>query len=311
MASPPTNIPAPRTEFIDPRTGLMSREWYRFFFQQFEQVGGGAGLTHNVLTGLQGGAGGNYYHLGLTDYTGNGTGTLVRSTSAALVTPALGTPASGVITNCTGSPALVITNCTGSPALVITNCSGSPTLTAPLLGTPASGNISNCTGSPTLTAPLLGTPASGVITNCTGTPTLDITSCTGSPSLTTLTATGNIRITGAGSLGYSTGSGGAVTQLINKTTGVTLNKSNGKITMEATTAMGAGASAVFTLTNSFIAVTDAVIANIATGGTANAYTIDVLTVATGSVGLRVVNFSAGSLTEAVVVSFAIIKAVAA
>jgi len=278
MANPPTNIPAPRVGFIDPRTGLMAREWYRFFFQQFEQVGGGAGLTHNVLTGLQGGAGGNYYHLGLTDYTGNGTGTLVRSTSPALVTPALGTPASGVISNCTGSPALVITNCTGSP---------------------------------TLTAPLLGTPASGVITNCTGTPTLDITSCTGSPSLTTVTATGNIRITGTGSLGYSTGSGGAVTQLTSKSTGVTLNKSNGKITMEATTAIGIGASVVFTLTNSFIAVTDAVIANIATGGTANAYTVDVLTVAAGSVGLRVTNISAGILSEAVVVSFAIIKAVAA
>jgi hypothetical protein len=68
---------------------------------------------------------------------------------------------------------------------------------------------------------------------------------------------------------------------------------------------------VFTLTNSFIAVTDAVIANIATGGTANAYTIDVLTVAAGSVGLRVTNITAGSLSEAVVVSFAIIKAVAA
>ena len=289
MADPPTNIPAPRVGFIDPRTGLMAREWYRFFFQQFEQVGGGAGLTHNVLTGLQGGAGGNYYHLGLTDYTGNGTGTLVRSTSPALVTPALGTPSSGVITSCTGSPTLVITNCTGSP-----------TLTAPLLGTPASGVITNCTGSPTLTAPLLGTPASG-----------DISNCTGSPSLTTVTATGNIRITGAGSLGYSTGSGGAVTQLTNKTTGVTLNKSNGKITMEATTAIGIGASVVFTLTNSFIAVTDAVIANIATGGTANAYTVDVLTVAVGSVGLRVTNISAGILSEAVVLSFAIIKAVAA
>lgn len=278
MANPPTNIPAPRVGFIDPRTGLMAREWYRFFFQQFEQVGGGAGLTHNVLTGLQGGAGGNYYHLSLADYTGNGTGTLVRSTSPVLVTPALGTPSSGVITSCTGSPTLVITNCTGSP---------------------------------TLTAPLLGTPASGVITNCTGTPTLDITSCTGSPSLTALTATGNIRITGTGILGYSTGSGGAVTQLTSKTTGVTLNKSNGKITMEATAAIGIGASVVFALTNSFIAVTDAVIANIATGGTANAYTIDVLTVAAGSVGLRVTNITAGSLSEAVVVSFAIIKAVAA
>ena len=278
MASPPTNIPAPRVGFIDPRTGLMAREWYRFFFQQFEQVGGGAGLTHNVLAGLQGGAGGNYYHLGLTDYTGNGTGTLVRSTSPVLVTPALGTPSSGIVTNCTGSPTLVITNCTGSP---------------------------------TLTAPLLGTPASGVITNCTGAPTLDITSCTGSPSLTAVTATGNIRITGTGSLGYSTGSGGAVTQLTSKTTGVTLDKSNGKITMEATTAIGIAASVVFTLTNSFIAVTDAVIANIATGGTANAYTVDVLTVAAGSVGLRVTNISAGSLSEAVVVSFAIIRAVAA
>jgi hypothetical protein len=289
MASPPTNIPAPRVSIIDERTGLLSREWYRFFFQQFEQVGGGAGLTHNVLTGLQGGAGGNYYHLGLTDYTGNGTGTLVRSTSAVLVTPALGTPSSGVITSCTGSPALVITNCTGSP-----------TLTAPLLGTPASGVITNCTGSPTLTAPLLGTPASG-----------DITNCTGSPTLTALTATGNIRISGTGSLGYSTGSGGAVTQLTSKTTGVTLNKSNGKVTMEATTAIGIGASVVFALTNSFIAVTDAVIANIATGGTANAYTVDVLTVAAGGVGLRVTNISVGILSEAVVVSFAIIKAVAA
>jgi hypothetical protein len=289
MASAPTNIPAPRVSIIDERTGLLSREWYRFFFQQFEQIGGGLGLTHNGLTGLQGGAGGAYYHLGLTDYTGNGTGTLVRSTSPALVTPALGTPSSGVITNCTGSP----------------------TLTAPALGTPASGVITNCTGSPTLTAPLLGTPASGVITNCTGTPTLDITSCTGSPTLTALTATGNIRITGTGSLGYSTGSGGAVTQLTSKTTGVTLDKSNGKITMEATTAIGIGASVVFTLTNSFIAVTDAVIANIATGGTANAYTVNVLTVAAGSVGLRVTNISVGILSEAVVVSFAIIKAVAA
>ena len=300
MASPPTNIPAPRVNIIDERTGLLSREWYRFFFQQFEQVGGGLGLTHNGIAGLQGGAGGDYYHLGLIDYVGNGTGALVRSTSAALVTPALGTPSSGVITNCTGSPTLTAP-ALGTPVSGdISNCTGSPTLTAPLLGTPASGVITNCTGSPTLTAPLLGTPASG-----------DISNCTGSPTLTALTATGNIRITGTGSLGYSTGSGGAVTQLTSKTTGVTLDKSNGKITMEATTAIGIAASVVFTLTNNFIAVTDAVIANIATGGTANAYTVNVLTVAAGSVGLRVTNISAGILSEAVVVSFAIIKAVAA
>lgn len=32
------NVPAPRTDFIDKRTGLMSREWYRFFVSLFNQV---------------------------------------------------------------------------------------------------------------------------------------------------------------------------------------------------------------------------------------------------------------------------------
>jgi len=36
-----TNIPAPRTEFIDPKTGLISREWYRFFVNLYTLVGSG------------------------------------------------------------------------------------------------------------------------------------------------------------------------------------------------------------------------------------------------------------------------------
>jgi hypothetical protein len=36
-----TNIPAPRVNFIDDRTGLMSREWYRFFLNLFTLTGGG------------------------------------------------------------------------------------------------------------------------------------------------------------------------------------------------------------------------------------------------------------------------------
>jgi len=36
-----TQIPAPRVDFIDPRTGLMSREWYRFFFNLFNLTGAG------------------------------------------------------------------------------------------------------------------------------------------------------------------------------------------------------------------------------------------------------------------------------
>jgi hypothetical protein len=36
-----TNIPAPRVPFIDERTGLMAREWYRFFLNLFTLAGGG------------------------------------------------------------------------------------------------------------------------------------------------------------------------------------------------------------------------------------------------------------------------------
>lgn len=47
MPSPPniTNIPAPRTPVIDERTGLMSREWYRFFFNLFNLTGSGDNWT--------------------------------------------------------------------------------------------------------------------------------------------------------------------------------------------------------------------------------------------------------------------------
>lgn len=37
-----TNIPAPRVPFIDERTGLMSREWYRFFLNLFNLTGSGS-----------------------------------------------------------------------------------------------------------------------------------------------------------------------------------------------------------------------------------------------------------------------------
>lgn len=36
-----TQIPAPRVDFIDKRTGLMAREWYRFFVNIYDIAGGG------------------------------------------------------------------------------------------------------------------------------------------------------------------------------------------------------------------------------------------------------------------------------
>lgn len=40
-----TNIPAPRVAFIDPHTGLMAREWYRFFLSLFTLTGSGQNPT--------------------------------------------------------------------------------------------------------------------------------------------------------------------------------------------------------------------------------------------------------------------------
>lgn len=114
-----------------------------------------------------------------------------------------------------------------------------------------------------------------------------------------------------GGIGYGTGAGGAVTQVTNKTTSVTLNTVCGQVTMEATTAIGAGANATFTLTNSAIATTDVVVCCIDSGGTANAYTAQCVAVGAGSCAIKVTNTTAGSLSEAPVINFAVIKAVAA
>lgn len=40
-----TNIPSNRVEFIDSRTGLISREWYRFFLNLFNLAGAGGNQT--------------------------------------------------------------------------------------------------------------------------------------------------------------------------------------------------------------------------------------------------------------------------
>jgi hypothetical protein len=110
-------------------------------------------------------------------------------------------------------------------------------------------------------------------------------------------------------LGYKTGSGGTVTQGTSKTTAVTLNKINGEIVMHAEE-LADDATAAFTLTNSTIAATDVVIVNVASVGTAGAYQVTVGAVAAGSCSISVLNVSGGSLSQAIKLNFAVIKAVA-
>jgi hypothetical protein len=79
-------------------------------------------------------------------------------------------------------------------------------------------------------------------------------------------------VTAGAAIGYV--SGGAVTQATNKGTGVTLNTASGRIT-------------------------------------AGAYTVQTTAVAAGSFGISVKNVSGGSLSQAIVLNFAVIKAAAA
>ena len=109
--------------------------------------------------------------------------------------------------------------------------------------------------------------------------------------------------------GYITGEGGTVTQATSKATAVTLNKKCGQITMNAAS-LAADTTVTFVLTNSTIAATDLLVLNHVSGGTAGSYLLNAQCGA-GSVSINVRNITAGSLAEAIVIGFAVIKAVIA
>ena len=160
----------------------------------------------------------------------------------------------------------------------------SPTMVTPILGTVTSGNISACTS----TGMVLTTPVIGVATG------------------TSLTATGTIVSTGTAGVGYATGAGGTITQATSRTTGVTLNKTTGAITLFS--AAGSATAATFTVTNSTVAATDVIILNQKSG--TDLYDLMVTAVAAGSFNITF-RTTGGTTTETPVFNFAVIKAVAA
>ena len=111
-------------------------------------------------------------------------------------------------------------------------------------------------------------------------------------------------------IGYTTGAGGAVTQLTSKSTGVTLNKLCGAITMH-NAALAAAAEVSFTVTNNTVAAEDVPVIAIKSGAVAGTYLIDVTAVADGSFRITISNVSTGSLSQSLILNFAVIKAVSA
>jgi hypothetical protein len=133
-----------------------------------------------------------------------------------------------------------------------------------------------------------------------------VTPVLGAATGTSLAATGAITSSGTTGVGYATGAGGVVTQATSRTTGVTLNKTTGAITLFS--AAGTTTAATFTVTNSTVAATDVIILNQKSG--TDLYDLMVTAVAAGSFNLTF-RTTGGTTTETPVFNFAVIKAVAA
>lgn len=114
------------------------------------------------------------------------------------------------------------------------------------------------------------------------------------------------------SLAYVLGTGAEATQLTSKSTAVTINALCGQITL-ASDSLAASTSVSFTMTNSNIQTTDIVLVNAANvagaAPTANTYSVACDAVLAGSCRIQVRNVSGSAAAEALVLNFAIIKAV--
>jgi hypothetical protein len=127
-------------------------------------------------------------------------------------------------------------------------------------------------------------------------------------NLTGATFTGAVKTSSpSGGIGYATGAGGFITQTTSKSAAVTLNTTCGQVTMNAA-ALAAGNTVQFTMNNSAVAAGDRIVCNHDSVGTFGAYMIDARS-GTGQITFVVRNLTGGSLSESIIIGFAVIKAV--
>ena len=162
-----------------------------------------------------------------------------------------------------------------------------------------------------VSADLIASISSGdvrLISNAYGTGAyLHLAFHTGGSERMKIDTSGNVLVTSPAGLGYGLGAGGTVVQATSKSTAVTLNKPSGQITMN-NAALGAGIAVVFQLNNSLISGTDTVQVVTFSGGAS--YLANCISVAAGAALIRVVNDTGGSLSDVVILNFAIIKGAA-
>ncbi len=156
----------------------------------------------------------------------------------------------------------------------------------------------------TLTSPTITSPSvsNGTFTGSTSFVTLSAESIT---SLNDVTSEGNI--ISQTKFKYQTGNttGDAVTQATSKSTGVTLNKCTGEITMN-NASLNDATNVKFTVSNSTVVAVDNVIVNHKNGGTAGAYQVWANNIQANSFDISVRNVSGGALGEAIVLQFSIV-----
>jgi hypothetical protein len=112
-------------------------------------------------------------------------------------------------------------------------------------------------------------------------------------------------------VGFATGAGGAVTQITNSSTGVTLSTLTGQITTVALTT-AAGAEEKFTVTNTLVAATDVIVLSTTYNGAGGPVFLSAQNVTAGAFDLCITNSHASAALNAVmVINFVVIKGAAA
>lgn len=169
--------------------------------------------------------------------TPTGTGAPVRANSPTLVTPNIGIPSAGVLTNCTGLP-------------ISTGVSGLGASVATFLATPSSANLAAAVTDETgtgaavfATSPTLVTPTLGV---ATATSVNAVTLAAG--SLSVALHGGSLPASGSNNtfLGYGTGSSIGATSSFNTFVGAQAGGTGGLASADFNTCVGRGAGASIT-----------------------------------------------------------------